>query len=211
MVKTILILQMNKTLRMLLLVCIAGGAGYFSYKAINAAGPEVVAQSYIEAMINGDISTVLSINHRPQKQANLIIRAPKSEQANLLKEMYEGYQRSFEAMLPIDNTTITWAEKFYFVPGIKYQIIREEKKKSPGTPSSDYRFRSVATVVIMVSYPNPDISPEYRGSKIREAILQIDMVQSRDVVKGMQGKPVKEGWLFKWFSIDGGSVVYWDE
>jgi len=60
-----------------LAVCMVGIVGYFGYKAIYVASAEAVAESYIEAMINGDFGTVLSINHRPQKQANLIIRAPE--------------------------------------------------------------------------------------------------------------------------------------
>ena len=202
---------MNKTIGAVFAVCIAMVAGYYGYQTVKMEGPDKVVRSYIEAMKTRDFATLASINHRPQKQANIISRAPESERRDLLKEMYAGYRQSLEAMLPNNNTTITWAEKFYFVPGMEYQIVRVRKEKIPGsTPSSDYRYRDFATVIITVGYPASDIAPEYRGRKIREATLQIDMVQSRDVVKGMQGKPVKEGWLFKWFIIDDGSVVYWD-
>ncbi|VAX11261.1 hypothetical protein MNBD_GAMMA26-861 [hydrothermal vent metagenome] len=202
---------MKKSIGVLLGVCIAVTAGYFAYQIVNIEGSDKVVQTYIKAMKERDFGTLATINHRPQKQANIIARAPKNEQEGLLKKMYEGYRQSFEAMQPSNNTTVTWAEKFYFVPGMDYQIIRVEEERSPGsTPSSDYRYRSVASVIITVSYPTLDISPEYNGRKIRAATLQINLVQSRDVVKGMQGKPVREGWLFKWFMVDGGSVVYWD-
>ena len=201
---------MKRSIGVVLALCMAGAVGYLGYKTVTTDGPGEVAQAYIEAMQERDIDALVAINHRPQKQANIINRAPESEQEGLLKNMYDGYRQSLEAIAPGDNTTVTWAEKYYFVPGMEYRIVRVEEVKSPGTPSSDYRFRNFAGVIIAVSYATSGNSPEYHGRRIREATLKIDMVRSRDVVKGIQGKPVKEGWLFKWITIDDASVVYWN-
>ena len=201
---------MKKTVGVVLVACLVGVVGYFTYESAAAKKPEAVVRTYIKAMMNRDFDTLAAINYRPQKQANIIDRAPEAEQAKLLQKMYEGYRKSFEAMKPIDNTTVTWSEKFFFAPGMDYEIIHVEKKTSPGTPSSDYRFRSVATVVIAASYPSPDIAPLYGGRRIKKANLQIDLIQSQDVVKGIQAKPVHEGWLFKWFLVDESSIIYWD-
>ncbi len=108
------------------------------------------------------------------------------------------------------DLTLTWAEKFFFVPEMEYSIVGVDESTGAGTPSSDYRSKSMAIALLSVSYPNPDTAPVYGRKKLMEARFEVHMIQSRDVVKGMHTRPVKEGWLYHWSRIDDDSVVYWN-
>ncbi len=192
----------------MLSVCIVGIVGYFAYKAVMIKGPEESARAYIEAVKMRDFSTIFALNHRTQKRMNIFERAEKGDKQGLVKKMYDGSESAFKAMQPTNDTTLTWAEKFFFIPEMDYRILGARKETKSSTPSSDYRSKRVATVLVAVSYPNSDIAPVYRERKLREARLRISMIQSRDVVKGIQTEPAKEGWLYQWLQIDDENIVY---
>jgi hypothetical protein len=199
---------MKKPLAVALSVCIVGIPGYFAYRAVMIKGPEESARSYIEAVKARDFTTVFALNHRTQKRMNIFERAEESDKQGLVKKLYDGSERAFKAMQPTDDTTLTWAEKFFFIPEMDYRILGAKKETTSSTPSSDYRSKRVATVLVAVSYPNSGTAPVYRERKLREARLRISMIQSRDVVKGIQTEPAKEGWLYQWLQVDDENIVY---
>ncbi len=199
---------MKKLVAVVLSVCVVGIAGYFVYKAVMIKGPEESARAYIEAVKARDFATIFVLNHRTQKRMNIFERAGESDMQGLAKKLYDRSERAFKAIQPTDDTTITWAEKFFFIPEMDYRILGAKKETMSSTPTSDYRSKRVATVLVSVSYPNSGAAPAYRKRKLREAKLRISMIQSRDVVKGIQTDPAKEGWLYQWLQIDDDSIVY---
>ncbi len=199
---------MKKPLAVVLSVCIVGIAGYFAYKALMIKGPEESARTYIEAVKARDFPTIFASNHRTQKRMNIFERAEESDKQGLVKKLYDKSERAFKAMQPTGDTTLTWAEKFFFIPDMDYKILLAKKETTSSTPTSDYRSKRVATVLVAVSYPNSGSAPVYRERKLREAKLQISMIQSGDIVKGIQTEPAKEGWLYQWLQIDDESIVY---
>jgi len=200
---------MKKAIIFILAACITAIAGEFAYYAIKQQGPEDALEAYITAVQNREFSIIFWLNYRTQKQMNILARADRREVDALVEKIYQDGERTFDSVKRTEDLTLPWAEKFFFVPGMEYNIVGIDKNKTAGTPSSDYRSRSTATAFVTVTYLSPDRSPVYRYKKVREAKLEVHMIQSRDIVKGMHTKPVKEGWLYHWSKIDDSSVVYW--
>ncbi len=193
---------MKKPLAVVLSVCIVGIAGYFAYQALMTKGPEESARIYIEAVKAKDFPTIFALNHRTQKRMNIMKRAEQSDMQSLVKNLYDKSEEAFKAMQPSFDPTLTWAEKFFFIPEMEYKILVADKETTSSTPTSDYRSKRVATVLVAVSYPNSSTAPMYRDRKLKEAELRISMIQSRDIVKGIQTEAAKEGWLFQWLQVD---------
>ncbi len=200
---------MKKSILVVLVVCTVAIAGYVAYRINLTKGAEASAREYIEAVKERDFATIFALNHRTQKQMNIIARAKESEREGLVKKMYAGSEKAFEVMVPTGDPTLNWAEKFFFIPGMDYRILQVDKETTSSTPSSDYRSKRVASVLVAVSYSNSELAPVYRKKRLKQARLRIDMIQSRDVVKGMQTEPVKEGWLYQWLQVEDGSTLYW--
>lgn len=203
---------MNRAIAFISTLCVAVIAGYYLlYASTGGKSPEKAVVTYIEAMKSRDFPTLFSMNHRTQKRTNIIDRAPENEQAALLEKVYAESEAAFKAMQRTGKPDLTWGEKFFFVPEMRYELRQAETEKEAGTPSSDYRFNNMAVVTLDVSYPNLDISPDYKGRRLKQATLHIDLIQSKDVVKGMQAEPVNQGWLFQWLRVDEPSAVYWKD
>ena len=201
--------RMKKAIIFILAVCITAIAGEFAYYAIKQKGPEDALNAYIAAVQDREFAIIFWLNYRTQKQMNILARADRREAEALVEKIYDGGERTFNSVKHTEDLSLTWAEKFFFVPEMEYTIVGVDKTRTAGSPSSDYRSKSTATALVTVTYLSPDTSPLYRYKKVREAKLEVHMIQSRDVVKGMHTKPVKEGWLYHWSKIDDSSVVYW--
>ena len=202
-------MQVKKSIIVVFIICMLVIIFSVVFTVYNTKGPETLARVYIEAVKAQDFTTIFDLNFRTQKQVNIIARAKESDQKDLLKKIYVGSETAFKAMVPTSDLTITWAEKFYFIVGMDYKILQTNKETTSSTPSSDYRSKRIARVLVAVSYPNLDQAPAYKGKKLKKARLWINMIQSRDVVKGMQTEAVKEGWLYQWLQVEEGSVGYW--
>ena len=200
---------MKKAIILVLAAFIAGIAGEFAYDAIKQKGPEDALKAYIAAVQAREFAVIFWLNYRTQKQMNILARADDREVEALVEKTYLGGERTFNSVKRTDDLTLRWAEKFFFVPEMAYRIVGVNETTTAGTPSSGYRSKSTATALVTVTYSSPDMSPVYRDKKVREAKLEVHMIQSRDVVTGMRTKPFKEGWPYHWARIDDDSVVYW--
>jgi hypothetical protein len=200
----------KKAIIFVLVIAIVGIAGELAYNTISQKGPEDALKAYIAAVQEREFSIIFWLNYRTQKQMNILARANDPDVETLVDKIYESGERAFNAAQRTDDLTITWAEKFFFVPEMDYSVIGAKKTTTAGTPSAGYRSRSTATVFVAVTYPSPDAAPVYRDERIREANLEVHMIQSRDAVKGMDTKPVKDGWLYHWSRVDDDSIVYQD-
>ncbi len=200
---------MKKSILVVLVICMVTIALYATYKLKVAKRPEAFVREYIEAVKKRDFATIFELNHRTQKRMNIIARAKESDRESLVKEMYTKSESAFNSMPPTADPTLTWADKHYFIDGMDYKILQASRETVSSTPTSDYRSKRVANVLVSVSYPNPVQAPVYRKKRLKQARLRIDMIQSRDVVKGMQTQAVKEGWLFQWLQVEDGSITYW--
>jgi hypothetical protein len=198
----------KKAIIFVLAISVVGIAGELAYNAISQKGPEDALKAYIAAVQEREFAIIFWLNYRTQKQMNILARADDRDVEALAERIYENGERTFDSAQPTNDLTLRWAEKFFFVPEMEYSIIGAKKTITAGTPSSGYRSRSTATVSVAVTYLSPDTAPVYRDKRVREAKLEIHMIQSRDAVKGMHTKPVKDGWLYHWSRIDDDSIVY---
>ena len=200
---------MKKPALVVVVVCVVVAVVYAVYNNILTKGPEASAREYIEAVSARDFATIFELNHRTQKRMNIIARANENDQKDLVKKMYSGSETAFNAMVLAGDPGLAWAEKFYFITGMDYRILQAHKQTISSTPSSDYRSKRIASVLVAVGYPDPVQAPVYRKKRLKKARLWIDMIQSRDVVKGIQTQAVNEGWLYQWLTVEEGSAIYW--
>ncbi len=200
---------MKNSVLVTFVVCLVAIAISAVYRIYTAKGPEAFAREYIEAVKERDFATIFGLNHNTQKRLNIIARARENVRTELAKKMYTGSETAFNAMVPASDLTLAWAEKFYFISEMDYEILRVDKETTSSTPSSDYRSKRIASILVDASYLGLDRAPVYRGKRLKKVRLRIDMIWSGDVVKGMQTEPVREGWLYQWLKVEEGSAVYW--
>ncbi len=200
---------MKKSALIFVAVCVVAALAYAVYNFVTTKGPEVSAEEYIEAVRERDFAMIFELNHRTQKRMNIIARANEDDRSELVENMYAASETAFNSMALSGDPDLAWAEKFYFIPEMDYRVLQTRKTTTSSTPSSDYRSKRTASVLVNVSYPDPNQAPGYREGRLKEARLRIDLIQSGDVVKGMQTRAVREGWLYQWLKVEDGSAVYW--
>jgi hypothetical protein len=203
---------MKKIVALTLLLIVVGIVSYAGYQVFAKKGPSESLISYVESVKERDFQTIYGINHRTQKQVNLVMRRSDDEndKEGLLEKIYDRHKKNFDSITSSDNPTFLWAEKLFFIPEMEYTILQVKRLKEGGSPTSFYRSHSLAIIMVDAAYTNPETAPLYSGKRIKQVKLQVHMILSRDVVKGLRTKPFKKGWLFQGLKIDEENIVYWD-
>jgi hypothetical protein len=204
--------MMRRIFSVVFILVFAGIVSYAGYQFFAKKGPGEFLISYIEAVKERDFQTMYRINHRTQKQVNLVMRRSDDEndKEGLLEKIYDRHKRNFDFITFSDNPTLLWAEKFFFIPEMEYTIRHVKRLKEGGSPTSFYRSYSLAIIMVDAEYTNPETTPLYGGKRLKQVKLQVNMILSRDVVKGLRTKPFEKGWLFQGLKIDEENIVYWD-
>lgn len=170
-----------------------------------ARGPKAAVEEYIAAMQKRDFDILYEMNYEAQRKVLLILRETTERREDLLKENYLAEKQAFEKAVPGTDISLQWAEKFLFIPDMKFSIIKVEEEIEKA-PSAFFRKRMLMNVSVKVEYTNQATAPILQAAglepkKVKGATYQIKMIQREEIIKGIRLEKIKRGWIFKGLTV----------
>lgn len=165
------------------------------------------AVAYIGAVEKRDFDAVFNYNATAQKRKAIIARGSADKEQGL-KELYQEFKASFDAAEPAGDLRAQWAEKWLFVPGMSYRIIKVEKVIDTENPSQPANERTNASVIIEAEYKDRDSAPDLSG-KVKGAEYSITMVQGKNVSRILRDEIKDNRWLFHSVAVNRDKIAYW--
>lgn len=171
--------------------------------------PETALDRYIKAAQAGDFKTLYEMDYMPQRQIVLIYRAGEEGRQAKLDENFKKSKESFDETTTLVGFSSAWAEKFLFIPQMKYTIGGAETRKLGDNPTSKYREREAAAVEVAVEYPDAAKAPKDAMGSIKKATLEVKLMPLADIVKGLKTNLDEKAWIVRSIDVKNGTIEYW--
>lgn len=168
------------------------------------------ADIYIKAVMNRNFDVIYDLNSATMKRKLFILKESGAKKDELAKKAYDEQKAAFDSAASSLDMNAMWAEKFIFIPDMKYRIVSAATELNVDNPTAFYVKRIDVVVETEMEYSNRDTAPVYEGRRIKKAAYLVKMVRSRNITRAVRDIAVDDKWLFKGVAIKEGSVVYWE-
>lgn len=167
--------------------------------------------AYINAIKDKNFDVIYNLNAASQRRKLFVLKGSDANKDELLKQEYNEQKALFDsAKTNVFEINSSWAEKSIFSPDMNYRILNVAMEQDIDNPTSFYRKRINAAVIVEVEYNKKDTAPLYEGKNIKKANLLVSMIHIKNIAKAIKARGVAEDkWLFKGIAIKEGNVVYW--
>lgn len=165
---------------------------------------------YIKAVMDRNFDVIYDLNSVARKRKLFILKGSSSKKDELAKQAYDEQKASFDSARPSFDLFAIWAEKFIFIPGMKYRLVNAAMELDVDNPTAFYIKRIDVVVEVEAEYLNKDAAPAHEGKNIKKAVYLIKMVHSKNIARVVKDIAVDDKWLFKGVAVKQGSVVYWE-
>ena len=203
-------LAKSKIILSIFIIFIAAAVLYIFLIGNDKKAVRETADIYIKAVKDRNFDMVYNLNASSQKRRLFALKGSNSNKSELIRQTYEEQKASFDSAKPSFDFNAIWVEKFIFIPGMKYTIAEVAMERNTDNPTSFYRKRIDAAVVIEIEYDQKDTAPLYKGKNLKKAVYLVRMIHSKNIARVVKDVVVDDKWLFKGIAVKEGSVVYWE-
>lgn len=187
-------------------------AGAAAYMLLLGQSPEKQAASdaviYFDGVQKRDFDTVFNHNGSCQRRKALILQRATGDKDAEIKELYEEMKSSFEEVEPASDLRAQWVEKFLFIPGSFYRIIKVDMVPDTENPSQPGSERINAVLSVTIDYPDRDTAPDLFG-KVKSAEYSVTMIHSRNISRILREEVRDKKWLFQSIQVKSETIKYW--
>ncbi|MDH4100148.1 MAG: hypothetical protein OEV28_06190 [Nitrospirota bacterium] len=171
--------------------------------------PEAALDRYIKAAQSGDFKTLYEMDYLPQRQIVLIYRAGEEGRQAKLDENFKKSRELYDEATTLVGFSSAWAEKFLFIPQMKYTIGGSETRKLGDNPTSKYREREAAAVEVAVEYADAATAPKDAQGSIKKVTYEVKLMPLADIVKGLKTSLDEKAWIVRSIDVKSGTLEYW--
>ncbi|MBI5468791.1 MAG: hypothetical protein HY891_06625 [Deltaproteobacteria bacterium] len=183
-----------------------------AYMLLLGQSPEKQAASnaaaYFEGVQKRDFDVVFKYNGNSQRRKALILQRATGDKDAEIKELYKEMKSSFEEVAPTSDLRAQWVEKFLFIPGSFYRIIKVDMVPDTENPSQPGSERINAVLSVTVDYPDRDTAPDLNG-KVKSAEYKVTMIHSRNISRILREEVRDKKWLFQSIEAKSDTLKYW--
>lgn len=198
----------KKIILLAVIVLIAAIGLYIFLMGDDRKAAQEAADLYIKAVRDRNFDVIYDLNSASQKRKLFILKDSSAKKDELAKQAYDEQKASFDSAQPSFDLNAIWAEKFIFIPGMKYRIVSAVAERNIDNPTAFYVKRIDVVVEAEAEYLNKDAAPVYEGRNIKKAVYLIKMIHSKNITRTVKDIAVDDKWLFKGVAVKQGSMVY---
>lgn len=201
----------NKVILSIIIVFTIAVVIYIFLAGSDKKAVKETVDSYINAVRDKNFDTIYNLNAASQRRMLFALKGSDANKNELLKQEYNEQKALFDsAKANVFEINSSWSEKSIFVQDMNYRIANVAMEQDIDNPTSFYRKRINASVLVEVEYNKKDTAPLYEGKNIKKANLLVSMIHIKNIAKAIKARGVAEDkWLFKGIAIKDGSIVYW--
>lgn len=198
-----------KIIIIIVVLVLLGGAAYVLFVG---QSPEKLAASNAAAYFDGvqkrDFDTVFKYNGHCQRRKALILQRATGDKEAEIKDLYNEMKSSFESVAPTSDLRAAWVEKFLFVPGSVYRILKVEMVPDTENPSQPGSNRINAILSVTIDYADRDTAPDLNG-KVKSAEFSVTMIHSRNISRILRDDVQDNKWIFQSIQVKPDTIKLW--